>query len=339
VSLMLRTYGVPGRRRRRRPRGLKAVLVGLLASALVGAPAVAGSAQASTLYVPWSSVLPGWTDQYVPTSSNICVAGKPACLNVTLNELNKVFTANAKSCSHLAIFSLAYLRMTQTYGWARSVPGYYQDVPFANHLDAVFAKYFTDAYYNWKAGKRSKVPAAWLLAFDAAKSKTVTGTGDLLLGMNAHINRDLPFVLAATGLVAPDGSSRKPDYDKDETWLAQTAEPMLAEAAQRFDPTVDDADEPTGTVYGSVMAVISAWREQAWREAELLVSATTAAQKAQISKSIESNAKSIAQGIVATNSYTPPLSTTTSRDAYCSMHKGDTAPMPYLFGTAKPYGY
>ena len=48
---------------------------------------------------------------------------------------------------------------------------------------------------------------------DAAKGRQVTGLGNLLLGMNAHINRDLPFVLYSIGLTAPDGSSRKPDHD------------------------------------------------------------------------------------------------------------------------------
>ena len=78
-------------------------------------------------------------------------------------------------------------------------------MPYFNHVDAVFARYYTDAYYNWQSGNRAAVPRAWLTALDAAKNKKVSGTGDLLLGMNAHINRDLPYVMAASGLVAPDG--------------------------------------------------------------------------------------------------------------------------------------
>jgi hypothetical protein len=74
----------------------------------------------------------------------------------------------------------------------------------------VFAKYYTDAYYANRDGNRSAVPRSWLTAFDAARDKKATGVGDLLLGMNAHINRDLPFVLAATGLVKPDGTSERP---------------------------------------------------------------------------------------------------------------------------------
>ena len=64
--------------------------------------------------------------------------------------------------------------------------------------------------------------------------------------MSAHINRDLPFVIAAVGTVAPDGSSRKLDYDKVEEWLNKATEPMLEEASQRYDPTLNDANDPWG---------------------------------------------------------------------------------------------
>lgn len=172
---------------------------------------VAPSAHADdAVYVPWSAALPGWTDEYIPTSENDCVSGRSTCLHWTLKELAKIHDMNGKSCSHNAIFSLAYLRMTQYYGHTRRIDDYYEDVRFANHQDAVFAKYYTDAFWNWTNNRRSRVPQAWLYAFDAAKSKAVTANGDLLLGMSAHINRDLPFVVAGVGTVAPDGSSASP---------------------------------------------------------------------------------------------------------------------------------
>ena len=130
-----------------------------------------------------------------------------------MREQSRIADQTARSCSHNAVFARAYVRMTQLYGYTREIPGYYQDVSYFNHVDSVFARYYTDAYYNWKSGNRSAVPQSWLTAFDAAKNKLVSGSGDLLLGMNAHINRDLPYVMAAVGLVAPDGSSRKVDYD------------------------------------------------------------------------------------------------------------------------------
>jgi hypothetical protein len=228
--------------------------------------------------------------------------------------------------------------MTQAYGWSRRQPGYYEDVPFANHQDAVFAKYYTDAFHDWRLGRRARVPAAWLIAFDAAHEKRVTGYGDLLLGMNAHINRDLPFVLAAVGLVAPDGSSRKRDYDAVEDFLLRSTGPMLAEAAARLDPTLDDASEPTGAVQTVLFQMITLWRENAWRNAELLVSAPTPEARAVVAAKIEGDARRLARTLRATHAYLPPLTTTTARDRHCSGHHDAPAPLAYPFGLPRPYG-
>ena len=289
----------------------------------------------TTLYTPWSSVLPGWNDQFAPGSDNDCAAGRPSCLTVTLNEQLHIFTPAAQTCSHLAIFSLAYVRMTQTYGWTRDQPGYYHDVPYMNHMDAVFAKYYTDAYYNWANGDRAAVPQSWLYAFDAGKNKAVTGAGDLFLGMNAHINRDLPFVLDASGLVESDGSSGKSDYDAVEKWLNDDTAPLLAEAAQRFDPTIDDTNNPL--IDYLAFQMVSAWRENAWRNAEALAAAPDAATRALVAQHIEDNANLIAQGLLTSFAVNPLIESNATRDAYCAVHNGDAAPTPYPMGTPSPY--
>jgi hypothetical protein len=229
--------------------------------------------------------------------------------------------------------------MTQTYGWSRDIPGYYEDVPFANHQDAVFAKYFTDAYYAYQSGDRASVPEAWQIAFDASRDERVSASGSLLLGMNAHINRDLPFVLAGVGLVAPDGTSRKPDYDAVEKWLYTATEPLLAEFAARFDPTSDDGDDPFGLSNLALFQLVSAQRENAWRNAEALVSATSPEERAAVAASIEQQAATEAKAILATQAYVPPLTSAKPRDAWCAAHHDDAPPLPYDFGTAKAYGY
>ena len=240
----------------RHARMLAAGLLGTLVATALTTGLTAGTAApagAETPYTPWSGYLDGWTSEYVPTSANDCVSGKPNCVKQTLKELARIFDPAVQSCSHDAVFAHAYLRITQTYVWTRDTPGYYQDVPFANHQDAVFAKYFTDAYTSWHSGNVAVVPQSWRTAFEAARDKRVSATGDLLLGMNAHINRDLAFVLAEVGLVAPDGSSRKPDYDKVEEFLNEATEAMLAEAAARLDPTLDDANDEVGIGYWAVV--------------------------------------------------------------------------------------
>jgi hypothetical protein len=314
-----------------------AVVAALLATvgALSGAPAQANLAP----YVAWSSYLAGWTDEYIPTSDNDCVAGRPSCLKATLKEQSRIADSTAKACSHNAIFARAYVRMTQLYGYTRAIPGYYQDVPYMNHLDAVFARYYTDAYYNWQSGNRANVPQSWLIAFDAATTKQVTGSADLLLGMNAHINRDLPYVMAASGLVAPDGTSRKADFDKAEAWLYDATAPLLAELSARFDPTVDDASDPYGLSDAALFQMVSAWRENAWRNAEALVSAPTDAARALVEANIESQANATAQTILTSQSYATTGGSTLARDQFCAVHNGDAPPVAYAFGYADPWGY
>jgi hypothetical protein len=290
-------------------------------------------------YVPWSSYLPGWTDHYVPSSDNDCVAGRPSCLQATLKEQSRIADQTASSCSHNAVFARAYVRMTQLYGYTRAIPGYYQDVSYFNHVDAVFARYYTSAYYDWAAGNRAAVPKAWLTALDAAQNKRVSGTGDLLLGMNAHINRDLPYVMAAVGLVAPDGSSRKADYDAVEAWLYDATAPLIAEFAARFDPSIDDTADPFGVGNAALFQMVSLWRENAWRNAEALVSAPTDAARALVSANIETQANLVAQGIVSAESYLPLVNTTAARDSFCAAHNGASPPLPYAFGSADPWGY
>ena len=108
----------------------------------------------------------------------------------------------------------------------------------------------------------------------------MTAQGNLSLGINAHIQRDLPFALAAIGLVKPDGSSRKTDHDRVNIFLNRVTDDLYAEIARRFDPTVDDANLPGTADDTGVFQLIPTWREIAWRNAERLVSAPTPEQRA-----------------------------------------------------------
>ncbi len=321
----------------RRCRWTGGVLTGALVAALVAGVPNASASTAPNL--AWSSSLSGATGEPVATSESDCVDGRDNCLKATLRELARIADDTAKSCSHDAIFARAYLRMTQTYGWSRDIPGYYEDVPFANHQDAVFARYYTDAYGAYRSGDQASVPEAWRIAFNASRDKRVSVTGSLMLGMNAHINRDLPFVLAGVGLVAPDGSSRKADFVAVEQWLLTATEPLLAELAARFDPVADDANDPFGLSYLALFQVVSGWRETAWRNAEALVSAPTPQARALVAASIEAEAVAGAQTLLKTQSYAPPVTSSGPRDTWCAAHRDDQPPMSYDFGAAEPYGY
>jgi Family of unknown function (DUF5995) len=276
------------------------------------------------VFVPWSEILPGLTMEYDPTSENICVRGDIACVDAVIREMKRRFKPLAKKCNHDVMFSFLYLRTTQEYRRAVEDPHFFSDNRFVNHEDAVFAKYYFRAYDNWHAGRKRKVPRAWRIAFRAADKKSVSGGGNILLGMNAHINRDLPFVLAGIGMTKPDGTSRKPDHDKVNRILNRVAEPALDEAARRFDPSIDDASiDGTTLDETALLQLVVSWREKAWRNAEQLVAAETARQRARVAERIEDGAAAEALMIRSANAYSPPLSSSARRDAYCARHWDD----------------
>ena len=292
----------------------------LLAVAVLLAPAAALGDDAP--YLGWSEVLPGLTTtQFDPSSENDCVAGRTRCVDAVIREMRRRFDPLAASCDHDSIFSLAYLRTTEEYRRTIEDPDFFDDTPFVNHEDVVFARLYFDAYDAWHSGRRQEVPGAWAIAFKAAADRAVSAQGDLSLGINAHVQRDLPFALAAIGIVKPDGTSRKPDHDRVNQILNRVSDDLYAEIARRFDPTIDDANLPGTLDDAGVFQIIPTWREIAWRNAERLVNARTPEERAQVADSIERYAASQAMLLAQANAY-PPLRDSSARDAYCALHHG-----------------
>jgi hypothetical protein len=294
---------------------------GALLALLVLAVAPAAARADDPPFVGWTALLPGLTTDYEPSSENDCAAGRTRCVDAVIREMRRRFDPLATACDHDAIFSLTYLRTTEEYRRAIEDPAFFEDTRFVNHEDAVFASYYFDAYDDWHAGRRAAVPGAWAIAFQAAQQRAVSAAGNIALGINAHVQRDLPFVLAAIGMVKPDGSSRKPDHDRVNEFLNRVADELYPEIAQRFDPTVDDGELP-GTVDNfAEFQIIPTWREIAWRNAERLVSAPTPEARAQVAAEIETYAAWQALLLRATYAY-GPLGSSAARDAYCATHHG-----------------
>ena len=92
----------------------------------------------------------------------------------------------------------------------------------------------------------------------------MTGLGDFLLNMNAHINNDFPHALATVGLTAKDGTTHKPDHNAYNDRLDSLYIPVFTEESQRFDPTFDQYDVGPLDDIG-VGAIMRGWREMVWR--------------------------------------------------------------------------
>lgn len=290
--------------------------IAVLAS-LAAALALPGIARGEDpVYVDWTAALTALPAGFEPTSASDCVAGRDNCVAAVIREMERRYDDLADSCDHNAIFSLAYLRTTEEYQATIQDRDFFDDTAFVNHEDAVFASYYFRAYDAWESG--APTPPAWEIAFAAADRRDLSAAGNLILGMNAHIQNDLPFVLAAIGMAKPDGSSRKRDHDRVNVFLNRVPDELVPELARRFDPTIDDGDVPTEIDALVKFQAVPAWREIAWRNAERLVAARTAAERALVTEQIEAYAASQALLLRRATAYLPLLQSSAARDAFCA---------------------
>jgi hypothetical protein len=313
-------------------RRIRTTLLAIGAAVAIGFTAATPPGAASTLAVNWAQWLPSFVAEFDPTSPDDCVAGRDQCVRKTINDMAKRLDRQAKTCSHHAVFSLAYLRVTQGYQWIRETTDddgapHYSDKGSMNFVVDQFARAYLDAFDAWASG--GLAPKAWQIAFDAAAANRATGSGDLLLGISGHINRDLAFVLAAAGLNGPDGSSRKPDMDRVNELLYLVSPPITAEEAHRFDDSMGRNDQ--GLSDPATFQTIVAWRERAWRNAEALVNAKSDEERELVAARIEATAAAEATLLLASNSYLPPLTTTQKRDKFCAANHSNPPPAQYPF--------
>ncbi|MGH3473811.1 MAG: DUF5995 family protein [Aeromicrobium sp.] len=266
---------------------------------------------------PVIGLLPALPVKHVPYAGEVCPDGAPSCIDATIAEMQRRLSISAASCDHDAIFDLAYLRVTEDVREAVN-SGVFADRVWLGQVDAVFAKLYFDSMDAWHSGdpaQRAATPKAWQIALKAADDRAMTGLGNFLLAMNAHINRDFSYVLAEIGLTGADGKSHKKDHNAYNRRLDGLYAPVFAEEAARFDPTFDDIDILTVEETGAG-AIIRGWREIVWRNAEQLALAKTPAQRRLAQQTIEyyaaTQAQLIRRGFARSDS--------TKRDAWCAEH-------------------
>lgn len=289
----------------------------VLAAAALALAAPVPAAAEDPPFVGWSALLSGLVTPLQPSSEDDCKAGRTPCVEKVIREMERRFAPVAQSCDHDAIFALSYLITTREYRRTIEDPSFFEDTRFVNHEDAVFARYYFEAYDAWHGGRRALVPDAWRIAFDAADRRSLSASGDLLLGINAHVMRDLPFVLAGLGLTKPGGGTRKTDHDRVNVFLNRVTLPLREAIVGRFDSTYDDTDVPTGLDDTTVFQAVTAWRELAWRNAERLVMARSPAARARVAGEIERAAATQAALLRTATAY-PPLQDARVRAAFCA---------------------
>jgi hypothetical protein len=265
----------------------------------------------------WRAIAAGLRPAADPRSPNVCTRGGPACMQAVVAEMTQRLERLAATCDHLAPFAVMYRQVSREVRSSVRARRY-RDPGYVAHLDAVFATLYFRALDDWRLGRRDEVPRAWRVAFSAAEGRRVTALGDLLLGMNAHISRDLPYALAAVGLRLAGGGDAVPDVVDVNGDILPAQDAMLDEVARRFDPTVRTATaiSPTGDPE-EVAETIAAWRLEAVDNARRLLAARTRVERRRVDTEIDANATLRALLIRDETSYDDPVRQAESRRRYC----------------------
>ena len=290
-------------------RGLIAVLAAL---ALCAEPASASQYPD----VPWPELLPPF-----PVASNVqphdiahCKRGRIACVDRTIRRMERLQAR--LGCDHRGVFATTYLTLSREL--RPNIAGdTFKDRRYLSYQVTEFANYYFRTLGRYARGK--PVPEAWRIAMDAATKSDVNAAQDMLLGINAHVQRDMPFVVAELGLVTRKGATRKPDHDVGNKVLNDAYQAVVDEIEKRYDPVLafTNADgSPADDALG--MEMVKGWREGVWRNAERLVNAKSKADYRQVVDSIETNAANWARMISAV----PQPGYRAQRDAYCQSRQG-----------------
>jgi len=186
-------------------------------------------------------------------------------------------------------FALLYLRTTEAMHQANQA-GEFSDPRFWDvEVIPTFGEYYLDAYAAWKRGHDHAVDPAWRIAFRANPRK-LTCTQLIYLGINAHVNNDLAFMIEEVG-----DRYLYPDHLYVDYVLAFRARPVVYPEIQRdLCP-----DLFTETIPPTADADIFGWRQLAWDNAQRLRSAPTARARAAVAKEIRRHAKDKAREIIA----------------------------------------
>jgi Family of unknown function (DUF5995) len=145
--------------------------------------------------------------------------------------------------------------------------GTFEDGPRMDRFDTAFGNRYFAALAALKAGLLP--PRAWRVVLDAEARPSTTILQHVLLGVNAHVNFDLPFAAVAAAPGAALLSLRK-DYDAINAILTGVFS-EVQDVIGRFSPLLHVLDHVGGRSDEAVanFSIVTA-RDEAWHEASRL---------------------------------------------------------------------
>lgn len=128
-----------------------------------------------------------------------------------------------------------------------------------------FAGYYVDALTAHRAGDQA--PGCWLASWDVASDQRLLVVQHLLLGMNAHINHDLPQAVVDVAATTGDLAAVRPDFEAINDVLADAYDDTI----RRLDRVARWTSEVASLGGGRLFRFsLTTARRQAWTAAERL---------------------------------------------------------------------
>ena len=174
-------------------------------------------------------------------------------LDATIEELRSAALDAADASGY---FPAMYARVTRRIDRA-AVAG-----EFADGAGMVaFARTFAGWYLRPRSGG-APPPGCWQAAWDVARDSRLLIVQHLLLGINAHVNHDLPQVVVELADERGDFDGLRPDFEAVNTVLART----MPDVIRDLDRSSRWANVAFGLGGGRLFNFsLTAARDQAWR--------------------------------------------------------------------------
>ena len=218
-------------------------------------------------------------------------------LQDVIEGLRQIESALRGASDRRAIFATAYLNMTEEIA-ARVGDSRFQDPAWVARYALAFANLYRRALLSYESGDLPAVPKAWRASFEASQQRRVLLLQDLLLGINAHINRDLAFALDEAG-IDPERDKRRADHTAVNDAVRQATDPVQDAITSRYAPALRLLERALGPLDEEITNFsIDKARFTAWISAVALANARDQAEREDASAAIEDRASVMAKLIM-----------------------------------------
>lgn len=159
---------------------------------------------------------------------------------------------------NLIAFNHTYYIITKNV-YNKLCSGYFKDDTLMQRIDTYFGNYYFDALNNYI--HRNDCAPAWRILFDACRKDRNFQFIYMALGVNAHVNNDLPQTLQE----ALKGSEQADDYNRINTIISYSLNEVI-ESLHEKNKIISVSEKMFKNIYKHYLTyIIHKWRKRAWK--------------------------------------------------------------------------